>query len=216
MLTCLQQPLYNNKHLLPYYQTPPCLPVYRNHFTITNTSLPYYRTQLYLLAYSNHLTITSTCLPPPETRLYLLAYSANLQLNPPICHTTRDTNILICLQQPPYKKSTYLPYYQRYSCAFLPTATTLQKHPSVNHTTRDTTVLTCLQQPPYNNNHLSTILPDTQLYFPLYNNNHMSTIVPEIQLCFCAYSNHLTIKSTCQPYYQKHNFTYLPTAITLQ
>ena len=104
MLTCLQQPLYNNKHLLPYYQTTPCLPVYSTHFTITNTSLPYYRTQLYLLAYSNHLTITSTSLPYyqrhdctylptgpsynnihlsailPETKIYLSAYSNHLTI----------------------------------------------------------------------------------------------------------------------------------------
>ena len=63
--------------------------------------------------------------------------------------------------------------------------------------TRDINILTCLQQPPYNNNHLSTILPETQLYIP-------------------AYSNYLTITSTCLPYCQRHKYTYLPTATTLQ
>ena len=127
------------------------LPAYSNHFKRTNTSLPYYRTQLYLLSYSNHLTITSTCLP----------------------------------------------YYQRHNYTYLHTATTLQQHPPVYHTTRDTTVFTCLQQPPYNNIHLSTILQETRLYL-------------------LAYSNHLTITSTCLPYFQRHKYTYLPTETTLQ
>ena len=129
MLTCLQQPPYNNNHL--------------------STILP--ETQLYLPAYSNHLTITTTCLP----------------------------------------------YYQRHNYTYLPIATTLQKQPPIYHTTRDTTILTCLQQPPYNNNHMSTIQPETQLYLPTYN-------------------NHLTITTTRLPYYQRHNYTYLPTATTLQ
>ena len=58
-------------------------------------------------------------------------------------------------------------------------------------------MLTCLQQPPYNNINMSTILPETRLYL-------------------LAYSNHLTITSTCLPYYQRHKYTYLPTATTLQ
>ena len=122
--------------------------------------------------------------------------------NQPVYHSTRNTSVLTCLQQPPYNNihlstilpethlylpaysnhltitTTYLPYYQRHNYTYLLTATTLQQQPHVYHTTRDTTILTCLQQPPYNNNHMSTILPETQLYLP-------------------AYSNHLTITSTC-------------------
>ena len=126
-----------------------------------------------------------------------------------------------CLQQPPYNNNhmstilpetqlhlaaysnrltittTCLPYYQRHNYTYLPIAATLQLHPPVCHTSRDTIVLTCLQQPPYNNNHMSTIVQKTQLYLP-------------------AYSNHLTITTTCHPYYQRHNYTYLPLATTLQ
>ena len=87
--------------------------------------------------------------------------------------------------------------YQRHNYTYLPRETTLQKQPPINHTTRDTIVLTCLQQHSYNNNLMSAILPETQIYLP-------------------AYSNHLTITTTCLPYYQKHNCTYLPTATTLQ
>ena len=113
-----------------------------------------------------------------------------------------------CLQQPPYNnnhlstillkiqiylpvysnhitiKTTCLPYYRRDNHTYLPTATTLQKQPPVYHTYGDTTILIFLQQPPYNNNHLFTILPEIQLYLP-------------------AYSSHLTIKTTCLPYYQR-------------
>ena len=64
-------------------------------------------------------------------------------------------------------------------------------------TTRDTTIRTCLEKPPYNNNHLYTILHETQLYLP-------------------AYSNHLTITTSCLPYCQRHKYTYLPTVTILQ
>ena len=129
--------------------------------------------------------------------MYLSAYSNHLTITP-----------------------TCLPDYQRYHCTYLPTETTLQKYPPVYHTTRDTTICTCLQQPPYNNTHLSTILPETQLYLPVYS-NHLtitSTCLPyyKTQLDLSAYSNHLTITSTCLPYYQRYNCTYLPTETTLQ
>ena len=97
--------------------------------------------RLYLPAYRNHLTITSICLPyyqrhnctNPPTATTLLQH-------PPVCHTTRDTKLLICLQQPPYHNihmstilpeirlylpfyrnhltitSICLPYYQRHNC----------------------------------------------------------------------------------------------------
>ena len=104
--------------------------------------------------------------------------------------------VLNRLQQPPYKTSTSQPYYQRHGCIYLPTAITLHKQPPVYHSTRDTTILTCLQNPPYNSIQLSTILSGTRLYLP-------------------GFSNHLTITSTCQPYYQRHDCTYLLTAITL-
>ena len=105
VLTCLQQPPYNNINL--------------------STILP--ETQLYLSAYSNHLTITPTCLIYyqrhnctflstantdnnihmstilPEIRLYFPVNSNHLTITP------------ICL-----------PYYQRHNCTFLSTATTLQ------------------------------------------------------------------------------------------
>ena len=88
---------------LRYYQTQPYLPVYTNHFTITNTSLPYYRTQLYLLAYRNHITITSTCLPYYQRHNYThLPTATTLQKYPYVYHTTRDTTVFTCLQQPPY------------------------------------------------------------------------------------------------------------------
>ena len=150
------------------------LPAYSNHFKRTTTSLPYYQTQPYLPVYTNHFTITNASLPYYRTQLYSLAYRNNLTMT-----------------------YTCLPYYQRHNYTYLPTATTLQQHPPVYHTTRDTTVLTCLQQPPYNNIHLSTILPETQLFL-------------------LAYSNHLIITSTCLPYFQKHKYTYLPTETTLQ
>ena len=135
--------------------------------------------------------------------------------------TTRDTTISTCLEKPPYNNNhlytilhetqlyltaysnhltittSCLPYCQRHKYAFLPTASTKQLQPHVYHSTRNTTVLTCLQQPPYNDNHMSTILPETQL-------------------CLPAYSNHLTKTTTYLPYYQRHNYTYLPTATTLQ
>ena len=135
--------------------------------------------------------------------------------------TTRDTTIRTCQEKPPYNNNhlytilhetqlylpahsnhltittSCLPYCQRHKYTCLPTASTLQQQPPVYHSTRNTTVLTCLQQPLYNNNHMSTILPETQLYLP-------------------AYKNHLTITPTYLPYYQRHNYTYLPTATTLQ
>ena len=150
------------------------LPAYSNHFKRTTTSLPYYQTQPYLPVYINHLAITNTSLLYYQTQLYLLAYRNHLTIT-----------------------STCLPYYQRHNYTYLPTATTLQQHPPVYHTTRDTTVFTCIQQLPNNNIHLSTILPETQLYLP-------------------AYSNYLTTTSTCLPYYKRHNCIYLPTATTLQ
>ena len=146
----------------------------------------------------------------PETQLYLPAYSNHLTIT-----------------------TTYLPYYQRHNYTYLPTATTLQLQPHVYHTTRDTTMLTYLQQPLNNNNHMSTILPEIQLYLPAYSNHltitttclpyyqrhnytYLPTIVPETQLYLPASSNHLTITTTCLLYYQRHNYTYLPTATTLQ
>ena len=130
--------------------------------------------QLYLRAYRNHLTITSTCLP----------------------------------------------YYQRHNYTYLPTATTLQQHPPFYHTTRDTTVLFCLQQPPFNNIHLSAILPETQKYLPAYR-NHLtvtSTCLPYYQIYDCTdLPTETTLKtSICLPYYQRPNCTSPPTAITLQ
>ena len=88
-----------------------------------------------------------------------------------------------------------LPYYQRHSCTYLPTATTLKEQPPLYHTTR------------HNHTNLST--PTTLQYqTPLYHTTgHMYLL---------AYRNHLTITSTCLPYYQIHNCTYLPTAITSQ
>ena len=154
--TQLYLPAYSNHFKrtttsLPYYQTQPYLPVYTNHFTITNTSLRYYRTQLYLLAYKNHLTITSTCLPYYQRHNYTyLPTATTLQQHPPVYHTTRDTTVFTCLQQPPYNNihlstilpetrlyllaynnhltitSTCLPYLQRHKYTYLPTETTLQ------------------------------------------------------------------------------------------
>ena len=81
-------------------------------------------------------------------------------------------------------------------------------------------MLFCLQQQPYNNIHLSTILPDTTVLTciqqPSYNNIHLSIILPDKQLYLPAFSNHLTITSTCLPYYKRHNCTYPPTAATFQ
>ena len=176
VLSCQQQPPFNNIHLstiLPEIQL--YFPVNSYHLTITPTCLPYYQTTTVLSCLqqppynNNHM---STILP--ETQLYFPVNSNHISIT-----------------------SICLPYYQRYDCTFLPTATTLQKHPPVYHTTRDTTVLTCLQQPPYNNTHLSTILPETQLYLS-------------------AYSNHLTKTPTCLLYYQRHNCTFLSTATTFQ
>ena len=90
---------------------------------------------------------------------------------------------------------------------------------TVYHTTRDITVLFCIQQPPFNNIHLSTILPETQLYLSAFS-NHLtitSTCQPYHQtqlIGLSAYSNYLTITSTCLPFYQKYDCTYLPTATT--
>ena len=152
--TCLEKPPYNNNHLYAIL----------------------HETQLYLPAYSNHLTITTSCLPYCQRNNCTYLPTA----------TILNNNHL----------STILPETQLYY-TYLPIATTLYKQPPIYHTTRDTTILTCLQQPLYNNNHMSTILPETQLYLP-------------------AYSNHLTITTTYLPYYQRHNYTYLPTATTLQ
>ena len=155
--TQLYLPAYSNHFKrtttsLPYYQTQPYLPVYTNHFTITNTSLKEnYRTQLYLLAYRNHLTITFPCLPYYQRHNYTyLPTATTLQQHLPVYHTTRDTTVFTCLQQPPYNKfhlstilpetrlysfacsnhltitTTSIPYYQRHDCTYLPTATTLQ------------------------------------------------------------------------------------------
>ena len=105
-----------------------------------------------------------------------------------------------------------------HDCTYLPTATTLQKHPSVYHTTRYTTILIRLQQPPYNNTHLSTMIPETQLYLSAYS-NHL-TITPislpyyQTQLYFPVNSNHISITSTCLPYYHRYNYTHLPSATT--
>ena len=123
--------------------------------------------------------------------------------------TTRDTTKLTCLQQPSHKNNhlsimlpvtqLYLPAYikhykkqppvyntTRQNCTYLSTAITLQKQPPVYHTNGDITILTCLNQPTYNNNLLSTILPETQLYFP-------------------ANSNNLKITTISIPFNQRHN-----------
>ena len=109
--------------------------------------------------------------------------------------------------------STILPETQRYVPA---NSNHFKTQPPLYHTT----ILTCLHQPLYNNKHLSTILPDTTvltcLKKPPYNNIHLSTILPITQLYLSAYSNHLTITTTYLPYYQRHKYTYLPTATTLQ
>ena len=163
-----------------------CLQKPPNNTTHLSTVLP--ETQLYLPAYSTHLTITSTCLPVYQKHNYTYLRTANtLQLHPPVYHTTIDMTVYL----PAYSNhlsitTTCLSNFQRHF-TYLPTATTLQKLPSVYHTTRCTTVLTCVQQPPYNSNHLSTVLAEIQLYL-------------------AAYSNHITITTTCLPYYQRHNY----------
>ena len=156
-------------------------------------------TQLYLPAYSNHFKRTTTSLPYYQTQPYSPVYTNHFTItNTSLLYYW--THVLTCLQKPPYNNihlSTILPETQLYLSHNLPTAITLQQHPPVYHTTRDTTVFTCLQQPPNNNIHLSTILPETRLYL-------------------LAYSNHLTITSTCLPYFQRHKYTYLPAETTLQ
>ena len=76
--------------------------------------------------------------------------ATTLQSHPPVYHTTRDTTVLSCQQQPHFNNihlstilseirlyfpvnsnhltitPTCLPYYQRHNCTFLSTATTLQ------------------------------------------------------------------------------------------
>ena len=104
----------------------------------------------------------------PETQLYLPAYSNHLTIT-----TTSLPYYQTQLYLPAYSNhltltSICLPYCQIHNYAYLPTATTIQKHPPIQHTTRDTNI------------HLSTIIPETQLYLP-------------------AYSNHLTITSICLP-----------------
>ena len=132
----------------------------------------------------------------PETRLYLLAYSNHLTITSTCLQNyQRFDYINLAYSNHLTITSTCLPYYQRHNYTFLPKATTLQLHPPVYHTIRDTPVLTCLQQPPYNNINLPTVIPETQQYFPVN-------------------SNHISITSTCLPYYQRYNFTYLPTATT--
>ena len=125
--TQLYLPAYSNHFkrtttCLPYYQTKPYLPVYTNHFTITNISLPYYRTQLYLLAYRHHLTITSTYLPYYKRHNYTYQPTVTtLQQHPPVYHTTRDTTVFTCLQQPPYNNihlSIILPETRLYLPAY--------------------------------------------------------------------------------------------------
>ena len=150
MLSCLQQPPFNNKHLSTILlETQLFLPSISNHLTITSISLTYFQRH----NYSNRPTASTT------------------QYYPPAYHTTRDTTVLTCLQQPPYKNnylstilsatqvylpayinrltitttclpyyktppcspaysnrltitSTCIPYYQRYDCTYLPTETT--------------------------------------------------------------------------------------------
>ena len=114
ILTCLHQPLYNNKHLstiLPDTTILTCLqkPPYNN--IHLSTILP--KTQLYLSAYSNHLTTTYTCLPYYQRHNCInLPTATTLQQHTPVYHTTRGTTVLTCLQQPPYNNihlSTILP-----------------------------------------------------------------------------------------------------------
>ena len=154
-------------------------------------------------------TTIRTCLEKPpynnnhlytilhETQLYLPAYSNHLTITTSCLPYCQRHKYVSCLQQPPYNNnhlSSILPETQLYLPAY---SNHLTITSTCRHTARDTNILTCLQQPPYNNNHLSTILQETQLYLP-------------------AYSNHLTIKTTYLPYYQRDNYTYLPTATTLQ
>ena len=117
VLTCLQQPPYNNIHLstiLPETSTY-CMTVHTcpEHptYNIIRLSTYYQRhVQLCLSAYCNHLTITSIC--PP----YYQGYQ-----HPPVYHTTRDTTILTCLQQPPYNNIhlfTILPETRLYLPAY--------------------------------------------------------------------------------------------------
>ena len=122
-----------------------------------------------------------------------LPTATTLKEQQPLYHTTRQL-YLLAYRNHLTITSTCLPYYQRHNFTHLPTATTLQQHTPVYHTTRDTTVSICLQQPPYNNIHLSAILPETQIYLP-------------------AYRNHITITSTCLPYYQGYDCTY-PSILT--
>ena len=124
MLTCLQQPLYDNKHLstiLPETTVLNCLqqpPYYNIHLSAI---LP--KTQIYLSAYSNHLTITSTCQPYYQRHNHAyLSTATTFQLHPPVYHTTRDTTVLTCLQQPPYNNihlSAILPETQIYLSAYI-------------------------------------------------------------------------------------------------
>ena len=160
-----------------------------------------------------------------------------------VYHTTRDTTVLTCLQQPLLKNNhpfTILPDTTILTCLHQPLYNNNNQHLSTTLT--DTTVLTCLQKPLYNNILLSTILPKTQLYVlptettlqqhppvyhttrdttvftclqqPPYNNCNLSTILPETRLYLPAFS--LTITSTCLPYYHRHKYTYLLIETTLQ
>ena len=147
-----------------------------------------------------------------------LPKATTLQLHPPVYHTSRDTAVLTCLQQPPYNNinlSNILPETQLYLSAYS------------NHLTITPTCLLILPETQLyflvNSNHIS-ITSICLPYYQSYNctflsiattyNTHLSTILSEAQLYFPVNSNHLTITPTRLPYYQRYDCTYLPTATT--
>ena len=126
VLTCLQQPPNNNIHLstiLP--ETWLYLPAYSIQHTILSACLHITRDTTILIClqqqpYNNtHLSTilpeipTSTCLPFYLRYNYInLPTATTLKKHPPVYHTTRDTTVLTCLQQPLYNNnqlSTILP-----------------------------------------------------------------------------------------------------------
>ena len=165
--TQLYLPAYTNHFKrtttsLPYYQTQPYLPVYTNLFTITNTFYTILPDTTVSLAYRNHLTITSICLPYYQRHSYTyLPIATTLQQHPPVYHTTRDTTVFTCLQQPPENNihlSTILPETRLYCLAYS------------NHLTITSTCLTQIYLPVYRKHIIitSTCLPYYQIHNCIY------------------------------------------------
>ena len=121
-----------------------------------------------------------------------------------------DTTVLTAYSNHFKRTTTSLPYYQ--TQPYLPVYTNHFNNKHLSTILPDTTVLTCLQKPPYNSIHLTHSLPYYQRHnytylptatflqqrTPVYHTTRDTTYLP-------AYSNHLTITSTCLPYFQRHD-----------